>query len=46
MKSAGFPLTRIERAGTHYDADTATTGTDHDLRTYLLPHLDDGWLSP
>jgi poly(3-hydroxybutyrate) depolymerase len=46
MTAAGFPLTLIKRPGTHYDPDTATTGTDHDLRTYLLPHLDDGWLSP
>ena len=46
MTAAGFPLTLVERPGTHYDPDTATTGTDHDLRTYLLPHLNDGWLSP
>ncbi|MEA2168604.1 MAG: hypothetical protein QOF76_1904, partial [Solirubrobacteraceae bacterium] len=46
LKTAGFPITRIERPGGHYDADTATTGTDHDLRTLLLPHIDDGWTSP
>jgi predicted esterase len=46
MTAAGFPLTLVKRPGTHYDPDTATTGTDHDLRAYLLPHLDDGWLSP
>jgi predicted esterase len=46
MKAAGFPITRIERPGTHYDADAGDTGTDHDLRTLLLPHLDDGWRSP
>jgi len=46
MKAAGFPITRIERPGTHYDADTGSAGTDHDLRTLLLPHLDDEWLSP
>ncbi len=46
MAAAGFPITRIERPGTHYDDDTDTTGTDHDLRTLLLPHIDDGWRSP
>lgn len=46
VKAAGFPLMRIERPGTHYDADTGSSGTDYDLRTYLLPHLSDGWLSP
>lgn len=46
MIAAGFPLTRIERAGHHWDDDTATSGTDHDLRTLLLPHLDDGWMAP
>jgi len=46
VRAAGFPLTQIERPGTHYDADTGSSGTDYDLRTYLLPHLSDGWLSP
>lgn len=46
MVAAGFPLTRIERAGHHWDDDTATSGTDHDLRTLLLPYLDDGWTAP
>jgi hypothetical protein len=46
LKAAGFPITRIEQPGTHYDADTPTTGTDHDLRTLLLPHMADGWLAP
>jgi hypothetical protein len=46
LKAAGFPVTLIERPGTHYDDDTATTGTDHDLRTLLLPHMDDSWLAP
>jgi predicted esterase len=47
MAAAGFPITRIERPGHHYDADTATTGTDHDLTTLLLPHIDaDGWRAP
>ena len=30
----------------HYDADTATTGTDHDLKEFPLPHLRDAWLAP
>lgn len=46
LKSAGFPMTRIERAGTHWDDDTASSGTDYDLRTYLLPYLDAGWVAP
>lgn len=46
MIAAGFPLTRIERAGHHWDDDTPTSGTDHDLRTLLLPHLNDGWTAP
>jgi predicted esterase len=46
LKAAGFPITRIERAGRHNDPDTGDTGAVHDLRTYLLPHLDDPWLAP
>ncbi len=46
MKAAGFPIERIERAGGHYDPDTATSGTEHDVRTLLLPHLNDDWLAP
>ncbi len=46
LKAAGFPITRIERPGSHYDADAGSSGTDHDLRAVLLPHLSDGWLSP
>jgi dienelactone hydrolase len=52
MTSAGFPLTLIERDGTHSDDPGAVVnghpvpGTDADLRTYLLPALDLGWLSP
>ena len=46
LKAAGFPITRIERPGSHYDADTADSGTDYDLRTILLPHISDGWLAP
>lgn len=46
MQQAGFPVQLIERPGTHYDNSTATSGTDYDLQTYLLPHLADGWRSP
>jgi pimeloyl-ACP methyl ester carboxylesterase len=52
VKAAGFPLERIEVDGGHYDEPNeienghAVPGTDADLRTYLLPHIDDGWLAP
>jgi predicted esterase len=46
MAAAGFPITRIERPGTHYDSDAGDTETNHDVRTLLLPHLNDPWLSP
>ncbi|HEX5910027.1 MAG TPA: CARDB domain-containing protein [Thermoleophilaceae bacterium] len=46
LKGAGFPATLIERPGTHFDNDTPNSGTDHDLKTLLLPRLNDGWLSP
>ena len=46
LTAAAFPMTRIERAGTHWDPDTATSGTDYDRRTYLLPYLNAGWISP
>ncbi len=46
LQAGGFPVQLIERPGHHYDDSTATSGTDHDLQTYLLPHLNDGWRSP
>lgn len=46
LKAAGFPTTRLERPGTHWDNDTATTGTNYDLRALVLPYLDAGWTSP
>jgi poly(3-hydroxybutyrate) depolymerase len=52
MIAAGFPLQRIEVDGGHYDEPgaiengNAVPGTDADLVTYLLPHIDDGWRSP
>jgi acetyl esterase/lipase len=46
MIAAGFPLSRVERPGNHYDDPGAVPGTDADIRTYLLPHIGDGWASP
>jgi dienelactone hydrolase len=47
LAAAGFPLLRIERPGTHYDdPGPGVPGTDADLQALLLPHIDDGWLSP
>lgn len=46
VATAGFPMKRIERAGTHWDADTSSSGTNHDMKTYLLPYLDAGWVAP
>jgi hypothetical protein len=52
MKSAGFPLTRLEVDGTHYDAPGAMVnghavpGTTADVATYLFPKLSAGWTAP
>jgi predicted esterase len=52
MKAAGFPVTLIERTGTHYDDPGANVdgqavpGTDADLINLLLPHIHDGWRTP
>ena len=46
VKNAGFPLTRIERAGTHWDPEATSSGTNYDMRTYLLPYIEAGWVSP
>jgi predicted esterase len=46
LEAAGFAETLLERAGSHWDSDTASSGTNYDLRTYLLPFLDAGWRSP
>jgi poly(3-hydroxybutyrate) depolymerase len=43
VRAAGFPVTFIKRPGHHYDDSTSTSGTDHDIVTYLLPHLGDDW---
>lgn len=46
LTAAGFPVIKIERAGTHYDDDAGATGTNYDLRMDLLPYLDSAWVSP
>jgi len=45
LRNNGFTVTLIEKAGTHWDNDSGATGTAYDLRAFLLPHLNDGWLS-
>ena len=52
VTAAGFPLTRVEVDGGHFDdaGDTenghSVPGTNADIHTYLLSHIDDGWRSP
>jgi pimeloyl-ACP methyl ester carboxylesterase len=52
VEAAGFPVTLIKRPGTHFDEPKAIVegkevpGTDADVQTYLLPHIEDGWTSP
>jgi predicted esterase len=41
VRAAGFPVDFIVRPGGHSDSHT-----DPDKLTYLLPHIDDGWLAP
>jgi predicted esterase len=41
VRAAGFPVEFIVRPGGHSDSHT-----NPDLLTYLLPHIDDGWLAP
>lgn len=45
LTNNAFPATLIEKAGGHYDADNGAFGTNYDLRTFLLPYLDSGWVS-
>lgn len=44
LKSLGFAVTLLERPGTHWDNDTATSGTVYDLRKLLLPYLSNGFV--
>lgn len=46
LQNAGFPTTYLTRPGNHWDNDTPTTGTNHDLKTILLPYLAEDWTSP
>ncbi len=46
LKNAGFNVILIEKAGTHWDNDNGAYGTAYDLRTFLLPYLNTGWVSP
>lgn len=46
LKTRGFPVVLIEKPGTHWDNDNGTTGTTYDLRTFLLPYLNAGWVVP
>jgi poly(3-hydroxybutyrate) depolymerase len=52
MAAAGFPMTRIEVDGGHYDDagaienGHAVPGTSADLEKYLLPWLSKGWKAP
>jgi pimeloyl-ACP methyl ester carboxylesterase len=46
LKSLGFPVTLIEKPGTHWDTDTGTSGTLYDIRTYGLPYIRTGWSIP
>ena len=46
LKASGFPVVLIEKAGTHWDNDGTAYGTAYDLRTFLLPYLNAGWLAP
>jgi len=45
LRSQGYPVTLIEKAGGHYDNDSGASGTQFDLRNFLLPYLDAGWVS-
>lgn len=46
LRNNGYTVTLIEKAGGHYDNDNGAFGTQYDLRTFLLPHLNDGWVAP
>lgn len=46
LRGMGFPVTLIEKPGTHWDADTGSSGTIFDIRTYGLPYIKTGWTIP
>ena len=53
LKNAGFPVTFIERPGTHYDPNPGEPGhvagqpsTDQEIQSLLVPRMKDDWTSP
>ena len=52
LSNAGWTTTVLEKPGGHYDIPGASNNyttpgrTDYDARTYLFPHINDGWMSP
>ncbi len=52
VRAAGFPIELVKVPGEHWNdpgdivAGHPVPGTDADILTYLLPHMDDGWLAP
>lgn len=46
LQARGFPVQKIEQPGGHWENDTGVSGTNYNLRTFLLPYLDAGWVSP
>lgn len=46
LKGQGFPVTFLERPGTHWDNDTSSSGTKYDLVTLGLPFMNSGWKTP
>ncbi|WP_345522498.1 CARDB domain-containing protein [Nocardioides conyzicola] len=51
LEDLGYPVTRLELAGTHWDEptdpDNPTDGTWHDFQEVLVKgHMDDDWVSP
>lgn len=46
LKTNGYSVTLIEKPGTHWDDDTATSGTNYDYRAYVLPYLVNGFSNP
>ncbi|MBC7877648.1 MAG: hypothetical protein H7Y59_10810 [Anaerolineales bacterium] len=46
LTANGFPVTYIEKVGSHYDPDSGASGTDYDLIHFLLPFIDAEWESP
>ena len=53
LKDAGFPVTFIQRPGTHYDPNPGEEhyvpgqpSTDEEVQSQLVPHMKDDWSSP